>query len=250
MVEQRLIPGEGGFRNEEVDGAIVIGMELAVTEEGVLRAILTVDDNKGLISYRMGNVADFAAQLTSPEFTIPGFGMSTDFNKIIKSLMALGYESYWDVEAKTWRTNPPLVGKKITIRKVKTGSGKNKQDQPVDYYSLIDVVDIGGAGVPLSPEPANTTQLSGHTTSTKGALIPEILSAWREIIDKILSKPMTVIEINSAIIKTIPDEPSGKNKALRTSLAEVRAAALSALVAEGSIQVSMDTPPKYSPIPV
>jgi hypothetical protein len=248
MVRQELIAGEGGFRNEEVDGAIITSMELAVTEDGTLRAIMTVDDNKGLISYRMGNIADFAGNLTAAEFTIPGFGMSTDFNKIVKSLKSHGLRTFWDVEAKTWETEPSIVGKKITIKLAKTGSGKNKQDQPVDYHSLIDIVAIEGA-------PGATGQTKSANPATpaapvKGALTPELLNTGREILTKIVTKPMNAIEINGAIIKAYPDEATGKNKALRTEIANVRPALLAALVAEGSIQVSMDTPPKYSPIPV
>ena len=232
MVRQKIVVEEG-YRTDDVEGAIVTSMGIVESDKGGFRAFMDFDDGKGMATYNLTVKGDIAgSQDEAGNYRIPGY---LDFGKVNKSLQKLGYEPYFDVEAKEWGTEPSIVGQQAWIKCVKTSTGTDGKE----YKSHIDVVKVGGDGEKPAPK-AGAVKEKPKLPAVKGTLTPELLESWKDVLGKVLAEPTNEIAINTAVKKLFPDEATGKNAAHRKALADVRAKALAALVKDGTLELTED----------
>jgi hypothetical protein len=220
---------EDAFRTDNVDGAVVTAMGIVAREkDGGLSAFIDVDDEKGLVTYNLmvkGDIAGIPDANDIKKWKIPGY---LDFSKVNKAFMELGYIPYIDLEINSWETEPPLVGKKIWLERVKTSTAADGKE----YFSHIKVIKIEDSGQtppPAStPAPASAPQQAGQTNNMK--------EQWTGILNDILTDgPKNEIQINTAVRTAFPNDAT-----LRKQLSDVRKATLTELVNEGVLEVNSD----------
>ena len=228
MVRKEIVI-EDGYRTEDVDGGIVTSMGIVESEKGGLRAFMDFDDGKGMATYNLTIKGSNAFSDDDKEKTkIPGY---LDFSKINKSIQKQGHKTFLDEEAKTWETEPSIIGLPIWIKCVKTSTDKEGKE----YKALIDVTKIGESQDKEIIKPSSAK----GSPAMKGTLTPELLESWRDLVVKILTEPKEDGAIQQAVKKLIPDD-----EPRRRALAEVRPKALAALVKDGTLCI--DEHSKYS----
>jgi hypothetical protein len=217
---------EDAFRTDNVDGAVVTAMGIIAREkDGGLSAFIDVDDEKGLITYNLmvkGDIAGIPDANDLKKWRIPGY---LDFSKVNKAFMEQGYIPYIDLETNSWETEPPLVGKKIWLERVKTSTAADGKE----YFSHIKIVKIEDGGQAQQQAPSQSKpQQTGQTNNMK--------EQWTGILNDILTDgPKNEIEINTAVRTAFPNDAT-----LRKQLADVRKATLTALVSDGVLEVDGD----------
>ena len=239
-----IIDIEEGYRTTDVEGAIVTSMGIVESEKGGMRSFIDFDDGKGMATYNMIIKGEPIGNDGEPDHKVyPGY---LDIGKIISSLKANGYISIQNPTKKTWRTDPPIVGQPVWIKCVKTSTDKDGKE----YKSLIEVTKIGSDDTPKStPAPKGSTPAKStpkQTPPVKGALTPELLESWKEVLGKVLTEPLNEIGINTAIKKAYPEKT---DEVFRKSLADVRTKALAALLITDKNPngiLEMDENAKYS----
>ena len=226
---------EDAFRTDDVDGAIVTAMGIVAREkDGGLSGFIDVDDELGLLTYNLmmkGEIAGIPDSKDLSKWRIPGF---LDFSKVNKAFQGQGYIPYIDLENNSWETEPPLVGKKVWIKRVKTSTATDGKE----YFSHIDVVKIedGGPSVPHTAPTTSTPRSAQHAAQTdkEASGTDDLKEQWTNILGDILAEgPLNEIEINTAVRKAFPDDA-----ALRKQLADVRKPTLTALVSDGVLELT------------
>lgn len=238
MADDYEVVVEEGYRTADVDGAKILAMGIVDREKGGISAFMEFDDEKGMATYNMtAKGAPVGAKTDDNKYTIPGY---LDIGKVIASLKKLGISSFVNVDKKTWRTEPPILGHPIWIKCVVTSKEGEKE-----YKSLIDVVKVdldGKVATNGSTKPATSGKPGTSTTPAKGDLTPELLNKWRDELGSILAEaPLNDTGITQAIKKKYP---GAENEAFRKSLADVRVKALAALTKEEFVTMGEDA--KYS----
>ncbi len=239
MARQKIVIEEG-YRTDDVEGATITSMGIVESEKGGYRAFIDFDDSKGMATYNMTAKGEIVGSSDETgNYRIPGY---LDFSKVNKSLQALGYEPYIDLDAKEWGTEPAIVEQPIWIKCVKTSTDKDGKE----YKSLIDVVKVGSEEVkPPAPLATKPAPKGATKPAPKGVLTPELEADWDKLISQVLTQPLNDIGINAAIKKIMPDDPKNPGIAVhRKALADVRAKYLAKKVSDGVLE--MDENAKYS----
>ena len=224
---------EDAFRTDDIDGAIVTAMGIVVKEkDGGLSGFIETDDEKGLITYNLtvkGEVAGIPDSKDISKWRIPGY---LDFSKVNKAFMDQGYIPYIDLENNSWETEPPLIGKKIWIERIKTSTGADGKE----YFSHIKVTKIGDGESPTQlPQQSPTSGASQQPPQKEQAgSSDDLKEKWINILNDVLtSGPLNEIEINTAVRKAFPNDA-----AIRKQLADVRKATLTSLVDGGVLELT------------
>ncbi|MCK5386524.1 MAG: hypothetical protein KAJ39_05030 [Gammaproteobacteria bacterium] len=215
---------EDAFRTDDVVGAIVTAMGIVLREkDGGLSGFIETDDEKGLITYNLtvkGEVAGIPDSKDISKWIIPGY---LDFSKVNKAFREHGYVPYIDLENNSWETEPPLIGKKVWINRIKTSTGADGKE----YFSHIKVTKIEDGESPTQP-PQQPPQKEQAGSSD------ELKEKWINILNDVLTGgPLNEIEINTAVRKAFPNDAT-----IRKQLADVRKATLTALVNDGVLELT------------
>lgn len=234
-MRQEIVPEEA-FRTDDVVGAIVTAMGIVQNDKGGYSAFIETDDNGGLITYNLtvkGELAGVPDSKDISKWKIPGY---LDFSKVNKAFLGLGYIPYIDLEINSWETEPPLVGKKVWIKRVKTSTASDGKE----YFSHIDVVKIEDGGQPAQQSTQQPAKQEGNSQpqskQQNSGLTDDLKERWTNILGDILSEgPLNEIEINTAVRKAFPDDAT-----LRKQLADVRKPTLTALVNDGVLELDND----------
>lgn len=235
-MRQEIVPEEA-FRTADVKGATVTAMGIVVNDKGGYSAFMDVDDNEGLITYNLtvkGELAGIPDSKDLSKWKIPGY---LDFSKVNKAFIEHGYIPYIDLENNGWETEPPLIGKKIWIERVKTSTAADGKE----YYSHIKITKIEDnnqtppAGTP-APDSAPQQPAGQSPDQQTSESANDMKEQWMGILNDILTNgPLNEIEINTAVRVAFPNDAT-----LRKQLSDVRKPTLTALVSDGILELNED----------